>query len=87
MSNRKLSHLKLHAEVLKKNGRNEFVVLPYEEFVAMREQLEDAMDLVALRRAVTEDNGEPGISLQEMKARLGMKPKRRKSSRARIAKR
>lgn len=85
MSNRKLSHLKLHAEVLKKNGRNEFVVLPYKEFMAMREQLEDAMDLVALRRAVAEDNGGPGISLQEMKSRLGMNDKRGRSKRRRIS--
>ncbi len=27
--------LKLHPEILKKNGKNEFVVLPYEEFLAL----------------------------------------------------
>lgn len=78
MSNRKLAHPKLHVEVLRKNGRNEFVVLPYEEFVAMREQLEDALDLVALRRAMAEDEGGPSLSLEEMKAQLGLGTKRRK---------
>ena len=76
MRNRKLAHPKLHAVVLRKNGRNEFGVLPYEEFLAIREQLEDALDLVALRRAMAEDEGGPGLSLEEMKAQLGLKAKR-----------
>lgn len=78
MSNRKLALVKLHPEILRKNGRNEFVVLPYEEFVAMKEQLEDALDLVDLRRAIADDEGGPSLSLGEVKMQLGLTPKRRK---------
>jgi hypothetical protein len=34
--------IQLHPEFLKKNGKREFVVLPYDEFVAVQELLEDA---------------------------------------------
>ncbi len=78
MARKRKAAMKLHPEVLKKNGRKEFVVLPYEEFVALREQLEDALDLVALRRAILEDDGGPGVSLAELQKRLGMLPKRRR---------
>ena len=44
--------LKLHPEILVKNGKKEFVVLPYEEFLAMQERLADAEDLV-LRQGMT----------------------------------
>ena len=64
--------LKLHPNILQKNGKKEFVVLPYEEFVAMQELLEDAEDLKLLREAREENAGEPGISLEEAKKRLGI---------------
>ena len=39
--------LTLHPEILVKNGEKQFVVLPYEEFVAVQERLGDVVpDLV-----------------------------------------
>ena len=38
--------LKLQAEILVKNGKKQFAVLPYEEFVAVQERLADADDLL-----------------------------------------
>lgn len=64
--------LELHPEFLKKNGRPEFVVLPYEEFVQLQECLEEAEDLLELRRARAENAGEPGISLADAKRQLGI---------------
>lgn len=64
--------MKLHPEILKKNGKNEFVVLPYEEFVALQEILADAEDLIALRSAKDQDGGEPSVSLGELKKRFGL---------------
>jgi hypothetical protein len=64
--------IKLHPEVLKKNGVNEFVILPYDEFVALRQLLADAQDLVDLRTAVAEEKNAPTISLEELKAELGV---------------
>ncbi len=65
--------LKLHPEILKKNGKKEFVVLPYEEFLKIQEALEDADDLRALRDAKRRDPGGPGIPLAEVRRRLNAK--------------
>ncbi|MBI4666459.1 MAG: type II toxin-antitoxin system Phd/YefM family antitoxin [Nitrospinae bacterium] len=62
--------IELHPEVLTKNGRKEFVVLPYEEFVALQQLLEDMEDLRDLRTAKTEDTGKPDISLEDAKKEL-----------------
>jgi hypothetical protein len=63
--------IKLHPEVLKKNGVNEFVILPYDEFVALQQLLADAQDLVDLREAVSAEKNAPTISLEELKTELG----------------
>lgn len=63
--------LELHPEVLKKNGVNEFVILPYDEFVALQKLLADAQDLTDLREAVRVEGGAPTISLEELRAELG----------------
>jgi hypothetical protein len=64
--------IKLHPEVLKKNGVNEFVILPYDEFVALQKLLADAQDLTDLREAVRVEGGAPTISLEELKTELGV---------------
>jgi hypothetical protein len=68
--------VKLHPEILKRDGKEQFVVLPYEEYTAFRDLIEDAEDLLALRKAKEEDAGEPGVSLNEMMRRFGMTPNR-----------
>jgi PHD/YefM family antitoxin component YafN of YafNO toxin-antitoxin module len=62
--------IELHPEIQKKNGK-EVVVLPYEEFAALRDLLEDYEDLLDLRAAKESDNAEPSISFEEVKAELG----------------
>ena len=64
--------IELHPEILKRDGKEQFVVLPYEEFIALQDLIEDAQDLLALRKATEEDTGEPGVSLDEMMRRFGM---------------
>jgi hypothetical protein len=64
--------IKLHPEVLKKNGVNEFVILPYDEFVALQELLADGQDLKDLREAIRVEGAAPTISLEELKAELGV---------------
>ena len=49
--------MKLHPEIMSKNGRKQFVVLPYEEFVAVQERLLDADDLLVLRKAKRAEGG------------------------------
>ena len=65
--------LKLHPEVLKRNGKKKFVVLPYEEFVALQEQLADAQDLMELRKAKRAERRKKSIPLAEAKRQLGLR--------------
>jgi hypothetical protein len=62
----------LHPGILGKNGRKEFVVLPYEEFVALKELLEDAEDVLELRRAKKREGRAPTRTLRQVKRRLGI---------------
>jgi hypothetical protein len=64
--------LTLHPEILVKNGKKQFAVLPYEEFLAVKERLEDAEDLLALRRAKRADGRKPSLSLAKVKKELGI---------------
>ena len=41
----------LHPEILVKNGKKQFAVLPYEEFLAVQQRLADAEDILELRKA------------------------------------
>jgi len=56
----------LHPEILTKNGRKEFAVLPYEEFMALQEWLEDIEDLIDLRAAKDAEHSAPTVPLSEI---------------------
>lgn len=62
--------MNMHTQILEKDGRKEFVVIPYEEFILMQEQLEDYEDLRSLRKAKAEAYGPPTLSLQEVRESL-----------------
>lgn len=62
--------IELHPEILKKNGKKEFVVLPYEEFLAIQCVLADAEDLLDLRVAKRKDAKKPGIDIEEVKKKF-----------------
>lgn len=64
--------LKLHPEILVKNGKKQFVVLPYEEFLALQERLADADDLLELRKAKRAEGGKRSIPLAKVKQELGL---------------
>jgi len=63
---------KLKPEFLKKNGKTEFVILTREDFEAFEEMIEDARDVLLVREAGKRNGGDPGVSLNEMKRRLGV---------------
>ncbi|MEX2138017.1 MAG: hypothetical protein WD894_02060 [Pirellulales bacterium] len=65
--------MKLHPEILKKNGQKEFVVLPYEEFLAIQERLNDADDLMELRKAKRAEGRKKSIPLARVKRKLGLR--------------
>lgn len=64
--------IKLHPEFISKNGKKEFAVLPYEEFLKLQEILEDLEYLRDLRLAEEEDKDSPDFSLEEVKEILEM---------------
>jgi len=63
--------LTLHPDILVKDGKKQFAVLPYEEFIALQERLTDAEDLLELRKAKRAEGRIPSISLAEVKRQLG----------------
>jgi len=62
----------LHPSILEKDGKKEFAVLPYEEFVKVQEELTDYEDLKALRQAKMKEANAPTIPFYEVKKVLGM---------------
>lgn len=64
--------LKLHPEILVKNGKKQFAVLPYEEFLAVKERLADAEDLLELRKAKRAEAKKRSIPLADVKRKLGL---------------
>jgi hypothetical protein len=56
----------LNPQIIKKDGNNEFVVLPYIEFIELKKMLEDYEDILALRTAKSETINEPPVSYQDV---------------------
>ena len=68
--------VKHKAEIWSRNGKQKFVLLPYDVYQAMREELEDAEDLRLLLEARKRQANSPGISLEELKRRLARNRRR-----------
>jgi hypothetical protein len=68
-----MTAIELHPEFLTKNGERQFAVLPYQEFIALQEWLEDAEDLLDLRAAQKEESDAATISLSELEKEFGIK--------------
>ena len=62
--------MSIHPQIIEKEGRKEFVVLPYEEFLAIRECLEDYEDLKNLREAKAAEGDAPSTPLSDLRADL-----------------
>ena len=67
----------LRAQIIKKNGKKEYSVLPYEEFLKVREELEDYEDLRCLRKAKEAEKEAPTIGMSELKKKIGRRTSRR----------
>lgn len=59
--------MELHAQIIKKNGKNEFVVLPYDEFQKIQEELASYEDLRCLREAKIAERDAPTVGIAELK--------------------
>ena len=57
-------------QVIEKEGKKEFVVLPYEEFLRIKESLEDFEDLKELREAKSDAATEDTVKLADIRSDL-----------------
>jgi len=64
--------IELHPNILDKNGVNEFVVLPYKEFIQIEEILQDYQDLKDLRNAKLQEKNAHSIGFEKAKKQLGL---------------
>jgi hypothetical protein len=65
--------ISINTQVLKKDGKEQFVVLPYEDILKLQEELECYDDLRILREAKKEEQDAPSVSLEEAKKILNIK--------------
>ena len=66
----------LNTQIIKKKGKKEYVVLPYEEFLMVQEELHSHEDLRCLREAKKAEKCAPTVSLNELKRQIGGLTKR-----------
>ena len=62
----------LHPSILEKNGQKEFVILPFEEFKKVEEELSLYEDLKDLREAKEKEKNAQSFSLSEAKEKLNI---------------
>jgi hypothetical protein len=68
----------LRAQIIKKNGKKEYAILPYEAFLKVQEELADYEDLRCLREAKEAEKGAPTIGMAELKKKIGRRTGRRR---------
>ena len=56
----------LHPQIIEKEGKKEFVISTYEEFLQIQEALEDFEDLRELRREKEESKNQPTTPLDKV---------------------
>ena len=64
--------IELHPNILERNGKKEFAILPYEEFENILKVIADYEDLRDLREAKESDDGAPSVSLSDVRKQLGI---------------
>ena len=62
----------LHPTVFPAAGKRRSILIPYDEFVALREWPKDAEDLHDLKLAIKENEGQPSCKLDGVKRELGL---------------
>ena len=60
----------LKPQIIKKEGKKEYVVIPYEEFLKVQEELDNYEDLRCLRKAKEAENNAPTVGIDEVKKRI-----------------
>jgi len=68
----------MNPEIWSRGGKKEFVILPYDEYRALCERLEDAEDFRLLEESKKRQANAPTLSHEEVMRRLGMKRRGRR---------
>ncbi len=63
--------MELDAQIIRRDGKEEFAVIPWKQFLELQERLDDAEDLLDLRKARSEDD-DARISHKDAKRKLGI---------------
>ena len=66
-------------QIIKKNGKNEYVVMPYDEFLRVQEELDDYQNLRCLREAKESEQLAPTVNIDDLKKQL-KKPTRKQKT-------
>ena len=61
----------VNAQIIKKVKKKEYVVIPYDEFLKIQEELHDYEDLRCLREAKEAEKNAPTIGIDELKKQSG----------------
>ncbi|MBL9180924.1 MAG: hypothetical protein JNN17_02200 [Verrucomicrobiaceae bacterium] len=64
--------IRLRPQILHQNGKPQFAVIPYADFLAIEEELEDAACVRILRKAKAIEGRSTTLPLNAVKARLGL---------------
>lgn len=64
--------MELHPKILEKDGKKEFVILPYEEFERIENELNDYEDLRDLREAKQAEQDAETRSLADVRNEMGI---------------
>ena len=65
--------ISINPQIIEKNGKKEFAVLPYEDFLKFQEELACYDDLRILREAKKNEQNAPTVSFEEVKSILKIK--------------
>ncbi len=66
----------LNIQIIKKNGKKEYVVMPYEEFLRVQEELDDYQNLRCLREAKEAEQYAPTVNIEDLKKHLNIRAKK-----------
>lgn len=62
--------MSIHPQIIEKEGKKEFVILPYEEFLQIQDALEEFDDLRILREEKSSSASEPTRTLDDILAEI-----------------
>lgn len=62
--------MNLKPQIIMKNGKEEYVVLSYKEYLKIQDALEDYEDLIDLRKAKSQTVNEQTVSFNEVKEQI-----------------